>query len=92
MHAHDAGALHDADDHRRQRPLEPFGALAIEHLADEVLVRDGYERRVAERDDLLEPTGQLQRVQRVLVEVMAGIDDDPLGRHPRPQRAIDPPA
>ena len=67
-------------------------SLAVEHLADEVLVRDGHQGRVAERDDLLQPTGEFERVQCVLVEVVSGIDDDPLGRHPRPQRAIDPPA
>ena len=61
-------------------PSSRSSCVAVEALADEVLVRERDERRQPERDDLVEPTGQLERVPRVLVEVVPGVDDEALDR------------
>ncbi len=72
-------------------PSMPAALLAADRLAHEVLVRHRRQRRQPDRDDLVEAAGQLEGVQRVLVEVVPGVDHEALERdaaaRPRGQRA-----
>jgi len=65
-----------ADGGGCERPGQSGVDREVERLADEVLARQRHEHRVAERDQLVEPAGQLERVPRVLAEVVGRVDDD----------------
>jgi hypothetical protein len=56
--------------------------VKVERLADEVLVGQRHQDRPAGRDQLVEPAGGLQRVPRVLAEVMPGVDQYGVRPHP----------
>jgi len=70
----------------RERALGPFRERQAEGLPHEILVRDRDQHRPAGRHQLSRPPGQLQRVPRVLAEVVRRVDDDPIGAHPRRDR------
>jgi len=56
-----------------------FGASRA--FQDCVRLRYRDHRPQTDRDDPLQPPGELQRMARVLVEVVAGIDDEPFERN-----------
>ena len=80
--ADDAGPGGDAERDRGQAALEALVEGDVEGLADEVLVGEGDQHRVAEVGQLGQAAGQLQGVEGVLVEVVAGVDDQAVGRDP----------
>ena len=90
VHPDDPCALHDADDHCREGPRQAFAFSPVQGLADEVLVGDRDQRRQTDRHDLLEPPGELQGMPGVLVEIVAGIDDEPFERNAGGHGALDP--
>ena len=71
----------------RERAGQPCAGRAVGERADEVLARDGEQDRQAQLVQLVEAAQQLDRLRRVLAEVGAGADQEPLVRHAR--RACD---
>ncbi|OEI67606.1 hypothetical protein Cus16_2840 [Curtobacterium sp. ER1/6] len=90
VHPDDPRPEHRADGGGGQRSGQPRTTGAPEGLPHEVLVRHRGEHRVAERDDLGQPPGQLERVHRVLVEVVPGVDHDPRPGDARGERPVHP--
>jgi hypothetical protein len=76
----DAGAEPGADGQGGDRALGPLvdrqGAGNTQRLADEILVRDGDEDRPASAGQVAQAPGDLERLPRVLAEVVGGVHED----------------
>jgi hypothetical protein len=74
--AEDAGAEPGADGQGGGRALGALVDRQVQGLADEVLVRHGGQHRPAGAGQLAQTPGDLERLPRVLAEVVGGIHED----------------
>ena len=89
MHPHDPRALHDANDGSGERAVESIIQFPIQRLADEVFVGNRDQGWQPDRDDLLQASGELERMEGVLVEVVPRINDEPFERYTGCHCAVD---
>src|SRR5512135_1435124 len=93
----DPGAPAEAQDGRRDGPLQPLPGRRPEHQPDESLPRDPQAEGTPQLPEGLQAVEDLEVVGGRLAEADAGVEDDPLGRdagrpglsHPRGQEAPD---
>src|SRR6266540_5019586 len=73
VYSHDACALENAHNQRRECAFETVAVGKVECFAEEVLIGHRDQRRIPEGSNLVEPPREFERMIGVLVKVVTGI-------------------
>ena len=79
MHAHDVGAPHDADHHRRGGALHALIGRQVEGVADEGFSGGAEQDGKAQGADLIQAADELEVLLDGLAEADAGVEHDAIG-------------